>query len=441
MVGADQSFALEAVQTGGGEQAADSAQQSTPAATSAAVASTTGSEAAAPADPEPPKPWKLPEPSVLKELGIEQFGWLEQGVTFNNLSPANRWNGPVFCNDRSNDYQLNQLWVGWERPVKTDGCGWDIGGRLDMFYGTDWRYGDCYGLESFYGKPNIDDPNDIYGFSMPLCYLEVAYNNLTVKLGHFAPIFGYEVAGAPGNFFYSHSYAFGYSEPVLVTGMLADYKANDHWDVLAGFHDGFNAFNDPNGMMHFLGGVKWHNDERKASLSLMFDVGPQLPTELVANADQDDQWEYTVLFKKQISPKLLYAAEQEFGGTQEVNNPFYPGLQYAKWWGLDQYLIYTMNKCWSAGARVEWFRDQNGTRVLGAGSVGIDGWPAAPGFAGTFTEVTLGLNWHPCLNLAVRPECRWDCYSGTPNLQGQLPFGDGTKSSQFLFATDLIFSF
>ena len=75
------------------------------------------------------------------------------------------------------------------------------------------------------------------------------------------------------------------------------------------------------------------------------------------------------------------------------------------------------------------------------GSVGFDGWPADPGFAGTFTEVTLGLNWHPILNMVVRPEVRWDCYSGTTNLQGQLPFGDGTRTSQFLFATDLIFSF
>jgi hypothetical protein len=100
-----------------------------------------------------------------------------------------------------------------------------------------------------------------------------------------------------------------------------------------------------------------------------------------------------------------------------------------------------MNKCWSAGARAEWFRDQNGTRVAGPGSAGIEGWPAAPGFAGTFTEVSLGLNWHPNPNLVVRPECRWDAYSGSTDLQGQLPFGDGTRNSQFLFATDVILTF
>ena len=146
------------------------------------------------------------------------------------------------------------------------------------------------------------------------------------------------------------------------------------------------------------------------------------------------------MLKKQLSAKLTYAAESEFGVTEENADPAVFG-QTAKWYGLDQYLIYTINPCWSAGARVEVFRDEEGTRVGGLGSVGIVGWPAAPGFAGTFTEATVGLNWHPNPNIVIRPEGRWDCYSGSTNLQGELPFGDGTRSSQFLFATDLIFSF
>ena len=60
---------------------------------------------------------------------------------------------------------MNQLWLGWERPVKTDGCGWDIGGRIDLMYGSDWRYGDCYGLET-----NLDAPNHLYGFILPQFY-------------------------------------------------------------------------------------------------------------------------------------------------------------------------------------------------------------------------------------------------------------------------------
>ena len=397
--------------------------------------------APAEANQDPAKPWKLPEPDVLKQLKIVQYGWLEQGLTFNSLSPTNRWNGPVFTNDRSNEYEMNQLWLGWERPVKTDGCGWDIGGRIDLMYGSDWRYGLCNGLET-----NLDAPNQTYGFIMPQFYMEVGYNDLTVKIGHFAPSIGYEVVAAPGNFFYSHSYALGYSEPVLVTGFQGDYKLNEYWNFIAGLNEGFNEFQDEDGKFHFLGGVKWHNDEHKVSVSLMTDVGPQDVGPQFGPVDplgRNNQYEFTLVFKKQFSEKLLYASEQVFGVTEENSDPALFGPT-AKWWGLDQYLIYTINPRWSAGARVEFFRDQEGTRVGGLGSVGVEGWPAAPGFAGTFTEVTLGLNWHPNLpkvSIVVRPETRWDCYSGTTNLQGQLPFGDGTRSSQFLFATDVILSF
>jgi hypothetical protein len=408
--------------------AEDAKAPTAPGANAAPAESQQGSEAALPA-PEPPaapKPWTLPEPSFLKDMGIQQYGWIEQGLTFNSLSPTNRWNGPVFTNDRSNEYEMNQLWVGWEKAVKTDGCGWDIGGRIDLMYGSDWRYGECFGLET-----NIDAPNHLYGFIMPQFYMEVGYNDLTVKLGHYAPSIGYEVVAAPGNFFYSHSYALGYSEPVLVTGVQGDYKLNNHWNFIAGFHDGFNAFEDPNGMFHFLGGAKWHNDEHKVSVSWMTDLGPQGPA-------PNGQYVSVLVFKKQLHEKWVYAFEQVLGGT-ENGNPRVPG-GYAKWFGLDQYLIYTINACWSAGARAEWFRDQEGSRVAGVGNVNY-GWPAAPGFAGTFTEISLGLNWQPNPNIRVRPELRWDAYSGSTNLQGQLPFGDGTRSSQCLFATDLIFTF
>ena len=70
------------------------------------------------------QPWSMPQPHCLQAMGIRTFGWLEQGVTFNSLSPGDRWNGPVATNDRSNDYELNQFWLGFERPVNTHGCGW-----------------------------------------------------------------------------------------------------------------------------------------------------------------------------------------------------------------------------------------------------------------------------------------------------------------------------
>ena len=53
---------------------------------------------------------------------------------------------------------------------------------------------------------------------MPQLYADFAYNRLTVRLGHFYTIIGYEVVTAPDNFFSSHAYTMQYGEPFTHTG-------------------------------------------------------------------------------------------------------------------------------------------------------------------------------------------------------------------------------
>jgi len=375
---------------------------------------------------EPKEAWTIPQPRFLQAFGIKTFGWLEQGATFNSLSPSNRWNGPVACNDRSNEYELNQFWLGFERPVNTHGCGWDIGGRVDLLYGSDWRYGESIGLES-----RFETQDQLYGLAIPQFYGLVGYDDLTVKMGHYAACMGYEAVAAPANFFYSHSYALVYSEPVLVTGLEADYKLSDQWNLIGGFTRGWQMFEDNNTKLDFLGGIKWHNDETKTGLSFELTCGPQ------DTDGNNNRYTYALVFKQQLTEKLLYVAQHNLGG-EEAANPYTGG--YAQWYGLDQYLIYTINDHWSLGSRVEWFRDQDGARVCGIGNLN-QGWMGKGGFCGTFTEATFGANWKPNANVLVRPEVRWDCYDGSRNIDGELPFGDGTRSSQFLFATDVIVTF
>jgi len=85
------------------------------------------------------EPWKLPQPCALQQAGIVMGGWLQQGITFNSTSPTDGFNGPVATNDRAGEYELNQLWLYFYRPTKTRGCRWDVGGSVDIIYGSDWR--------------------------------------------------------------------------------------------------------------------------------------------------------------------------------------------------------------------------------------------------------------------------------------------------------------
>jgi hypothetical protein len=376
---------------------------------------------------EASKGWKLPEPNFLKEHGFELGGWLEQGLTYSN-HPDAFFNGPVFTNDWNGEYQMNQFWMFLDRAAKNNGEGWAWGAHLDMMYGTDWRFGIVHGIED-----RINDFNrQSYGMVIPQFYFDVAYNDLTIRLGHFSAIPGYEVVAAPPNPFYSHSYAMVFSEPILVTGILADYKLSEQLSVLGCIHRGWMMFEDENNIWDFWGGVRWTAQDKKTSIGYTVNVGPEDPEGI------QQRFVGTLVFKHQVTDRLQYVLQHDLGQEQ---NGVTVG-QSAQWYGIDQYFLYKLNDRWSANLRAEWFRDNNGVRVQGAPpDAGLRVWPASPGFAGNFYEVTAGLNWRPNGNILFRPEIRWDWYNGSLNNQGQLPFNNGQSSSQVLAAADLIFSF
>lgn len=373
------------------------------------------------------EPWTLPQSCTLSALGIKSGGWLQGGITGNSLTPADRSNGPVLTNDRSNEFMLNEAWLYFDRPVKTDGCGWGLGGRVDLFYGTDWRVADAFsiGLEN-----RINGRDQLYGLALPQFYAEVGVNRLSVKLGRMAGIMGYEVVPPIGNFFYSHSYAIAYSEPVLITGLLARYQLCEHWALLGGVHQGWGRFEDNNEDKNLIAGIIWDHAETGTSVAYSLDAGRNDPAGL------RDQFVQSLVFKQQLSERLLYVLQSDMGFLDEG-----AGQQAAQWYGANQYLLYTINACWSAGMRAEWFRDDDGTRVAGLGNINR-GWMAPGGYAGDFYELTLGLNWKPKANVLFRPEVRYDWYNGpaAPTTY-PLPFGDGLSRDQLTYGADLVITF
>lgn len=379
-----------------------------------------------------PEPWKLPQPCLFQKLGVNVGGWVQQGYTYNPDDPADGYNGPVTTNDFADQYQLNQAWLYFVRPTNTDGCGWDVGGRFDMTYGTDWRFGQNFGLDmDFNGNDNY------YGLVFPQLYAEFAVNNLKVRMGHFAAFTSYEVVPAPLNFFYSHTYMMaGYFDPLLVTGMMADYKLNDNLTLLSGFHRGWMMFEDMNNDLNYLGGIKWLSDSKRTNASLMVDTGAQ------DVAGEQERTSIIGYLSHELNGRLLIAGQVTMGW--ENGGATLAPQQDAEWYGFSQWLIWKLNPKWSAGARAEWIRDDDGSRIFGIGEIlGTNkGWRSPPGYAGDFYDISLGLNWRPNANWVVRPEVRWDWYDGAPNLvNGQSPFDGGTDNSQTTAAVDLILTF
>jgi len=122
-----------------------------------------------------------------------------------------------------------------------------------------------------------------------------------------------------------------------------------------------------------------------------------------------------------LSEKFTYILQHDLGTIKGVTN--------SQWYGINQYFQYELSDSWAAGMRVEWFRDDDGTRISFNG-------PAV----GNYYELTWGLNWKPHANVIVRPEIRYDWFDGIA-AAGDLPFNDGGASDQFSGGFDFIVTF
>ncbi len=381
-------------------------------------------------------PWSIWQPRFLEEHRTKMGGWIQQGITFNAWNPQDRFNGPITTNDRHSEYMLNQLWLFFDRPTQTDGEGFDWGGRVDLVYGEDWRYGMNVGLED-----QINSPNNFYGLVLPQFYLELAYNNLTVKMGHFATFTSLELIPAPLNFFYSRSYLMaGYYDPLLVTGLQADYKLNNGWTLVGGFNRGWMLFENPFGdNLNFLGGLKWASEDKRTSISTMVTTGPTMTF-----TGYRDVTSVFFVVSHQFSDRF-WSGTQITVGAEPGGSAITPGDNDA-WYGFEQMFTYKLNSKWSTGVRYEWVQNNEGSRIAGIGNIlgSNRGWAGLPGYAGSFSELSLGLNYRPHPNFNLRPEIRWDWFDGPANPNDAnypLPFGDGQRRSQFTTGLDLLVTF
>ncbi len=375
------------------------------------------------------EPWRL---FCQKECGVNIYGWAAGGIMGNSQSPASDFNGPTTFPDQRTG-QINQFYAIAEQTIDTGGCGWDWGGRVDVLYGSDYIFTQAIGLELTDDGGRKWNSNPDYGLALPQAYVELGYNNVSAKLGHFYTPIGYEVVPATGNFFYAHAYTMQYGEPFTHTGAIATWKADDSLSLVGAVVNGWDALDRVDDAAMFIGGFTWTGRE---GLSIAYNLGfsndeltlageltNRYISSLVVNYTRGD-WNY--VFQNDV-------------GWQHDADPYSGFAQSAEWYGVNQYLFYTINDCWKAGARFEWFRDDDGVRVGGirpGNPLPVSG--VDPGFAGNFYALTAGLNWTPHANVTVRPEVRYDWYDGNADPNGGQPFDDGSRTDQFLYGVDLI---
>ena len=415
-------------------------------------------------------PARYLELEALKSRGINTSGWVDVGIGANNWGSP--FNGPITFNDRNWQGQMNQLYLVNEKLLDTEN-GPDWGGRVDLLYGTDSIFTTARGLDGnlLYqpnaagvgGAPSWSSSKD-YGLAMPQLYGEVGAANHAVKFGHFYTIIGYEVVPAIGNFFYTHAYTMQYGEPFTHTGILDTWTPNDQLVVYGGITNGWDNFSDPinyfginnptypgaNSNAAFLGGVTFKNSDASQALTTTVSSGNEIGSfaPVTGLGNIGNRSIVSTVYSNELSDKLTYVFQNDLGwqfnanpATQNIGQA--AGL--AQWYGINQYMFYNISETLVGGMRLEWFRDNNGTRVINPIRNVLFGGPYGSGYAGNFWQATWGLNWKPNNNWIIRPELRYDWYSpDDPN--GNLPFGkiangSGDQYGQFYGGCDAIWQF
>ncbi|MFM7411619.1 MAG: outer membrane beta-barrel protein [Planctomycetota bacterium] len=407
----------------------------------------------------------------LTSRGINTYGWIAAGIGANNWGSP--FNGPITFNDRNWQGQMNQLYLVNERTLDMDNGRW-LGGRVDLLYGTDYIYTTARGLDGnlLYqtnpagvgGTPSWASSKD-YGLAMPQLYAETGIGNHAIKFGHFYTIIGYEVVPAIGNFFYTHAYTMQYGEPFTHTGILDVWTANDQLTVYGGITNGWDNFSDPinyfgianpgyagaNSNAAFLGGATFKSSDEAQALTTTVSSGNEIGSfSKFGEGIIGNRSIVSTVYINEVSDKLTYVFQNDLG-WQFNANPVSQNIGQqngtAQWYGINQYMFYTLSDSLVAGMRLEWFRDNNGYRVINPIRNAIWGGPFGTGYAGNFWQATWGLNWKPNRNIIVRPELRYDWYS-PDNMKGPLPFGringapgSGDQYGQFYGGCDAIWQF
>ncbi len=373
---------------------------------------------------EEAKPWRLFHGSWLEEHNININGWLDMGITGNADNPASGFNGTLAPNDR-NEFQFNQTYLVMEKTLNTEDRNFDLGGRVDVLYGTDYIYGLSTGFETHPdGSPKWNSSTH-YGVIMPQVYGEVGLGKLSFKLGRFYTTIGYESLMAPNNFFYSMNYALRFAEPTTHTGGLFTWKASDALSIHAGGVNGTDATDRVVDTFALLTGFSYAPKEAKYAFNFSIMTGGTDPT-TVAGLFEPRTY-FSLYFTYNFSEKWQSVSQFDAGWQQNFDGQG----NTADFWSVTQYLFYKINDQWKAGLRYDMFVDDQGTR-LGGLRVG-NPLPLPAGAIGAVQAVSAGVNYTPYANLRLRPELRWDWFDGPVLL-----FDDQTKNSQFTAAIDAI---
>lgn len=355
--------------------------------------------------------------NTLKDNGFQIGGWTQIGYQ-NRPDGAFTGNGVfnnVYFGDAANlpnarewsHLHLNQqgLYFG---KVADGSNGVGFGFRVESIFGVDGNEAQSFGNPAGDYDFLAGYDHGAYEWALPQMYGEVAYENVSVKVGHFYTPVGYEVIPSGGNFFLSRQLTFYNSEPFTHTGALATIKVNDKLQVLSGWTLGMDTgFAQLAGGSSYLGGFIYQMTE-KTNLTYMMTAG-------------DLGWRGNGAINSAIlthnwSDKWSTVHQFDILGS-DLGTDFATGGVAGDSIGQINYVFYQATDKVKLGARQEWYK--------------------ADGVS--YNTFTYGVNIKPLSNIVVRPEVR-HMWSPQANNTVATP-GRGDLFNATVFGIDAIWTY
>lgn len=329
-------------------------------------------------------------------------------------------------------------------PLPGPRGGFDIGFNATVMWGEDIQFLRTAGVDDF----TFDDDED-NKLAFPQFYVDAyipVLDGMTIMAGSFFTFVGNEVGSpfTPPNWFVTHTYGLQHG-PSKHVGGLASIKIPTPQDFGllsfdAGLTAGWNNWDESRPTV--LGAARWRSPDLATWLDFEFvygdgeedNFGPAAggsPYIAISTTDENlDRFHASFTATHQATAKLQLAFEGLYGFQEGGDAAPVPIAitEDSEWYGVNIGGRYKLADDLHLAGRAEWFRDEKAANVL---------WSSVGATGGDVYSLTANLDWQVNPFMRVRPEVRYDTYTG----DGTGLFGDGTEDDQFiaLFSTNVNF--
>lgn len=367
---------------------------------------------------------------------VKVYGWANAGFNV-STSDKHYGNAPASYYIQPNSVQLDQMAVYVERlPDTVQTSHFDWGFRVTQLYGLDYRFTTAKG----YLSQQLLTNNRGYGYDPVMAYVDLYWGQvaqgMNIRIGRYISLPDIEAQLAPDNYTYSHSLLYTF-DAYTQTGINVTTRLSDHWMFQVGLSAGNDVapwVGEPDARPTFNAclGYTW----RKGWDNVYVCDNSTNSGKYAYNNVQayyatwyhkfNESWhaatESWYMWEKSV-PNVSNSASAPLlinGANGAVCNNASELRCYAPEWAIVNYVEKEFSSRDYLSIRNEYFNDIKGQRT---------------GYRTQYSEHMIGWGHWIGTSILIRPELRFEHAYNAP------AYNAGTKRSQLVFASDIIFHF